>query len=336
MVKRSTSIDNGESQLLLFNPAITRLAESYHQVEGLLLDEAADGFKEYLRVFPNDIEVTNALSSLQWLSRSSPHTENLKQEELFSWWRKTERDAARFQILDTKLYDVLKKGILQRLVDQMVADGKKRIRGVHLGILFFELGQYAESIRELRLATGERPDSSSVLGPLAEAEYRLGQAEKSETTYALALLYEPLKCGFQEFSHPDISEVQEKLQSTGMEYELARENLLVQCWLEGVLRLAPLPSAVSLHSLVQQAKELEPEARIYGRLVLVEDARLFRWCIQIAEWIRTEAVHLSEEFAWALHLMELRDARAFQTYQERLRLEDLQSEETAEFRLGIS
>ena len=334
--KRRKGTVREETDLPLFSPAISRLGEAYLLVEQLLLVEAREKFKEYLRIFPNDVEVTNAYTSLQWLARSQPHTGTAAEQELFDWWRLIEKDGKRYKILDTTLHRHLKKGILQRLITGLATTGKKSLNGVHLGLLYFELQQYAEAIRELRIAVGQRSDSSSLLCPLAEALYRTGKRSSAEVAYGLALLYDPLKCGFEDFSHPAIRTVEKKLESTGMSHELARENLLVQAWLEGVLALPTLPSLTSLQQLIQRVKKDLPQATGLGRLVLVADARAFRWALQVAVWIRDEASHMHDELAWAHRIMRERDTRAFQTFNERMRLEDLQDEETVEVRMGAA
>ncbi|MBI2193132.1 MAG: hypothetical protein HYU36_14225 [Planctomycetes bacterium] len=320
--------DSGESDLPLFDPALVQLSRAYTGVEAIRLDEAIAAFKEYLKVFPTDSEVVNVLSSLQWLARCRPRADAPTGEDWFAWWRRVEKDAGRYRILDTRLYRCLRRGILRRILGGMLASGRKSLHGVHLGFLFLEIEQYGDAARELRLAAGENPESSSIYGPLAEAEYRLGQAEAAERSYGLALLYEPLRCGFTCFSHPGIAGVQKKLESTGMSAELARENLLVQCWLEAVLSLPPLPSALSLQNLIRRARDLEPIARQHGRLVLVEDARLFRWCLQISSSVRPDMSPSEEDLAWAEERMGERDSRAFGVYRERRRLEELQAEET--------
>jgi len=322
-----------DSELPLFDPALTRLNRAYRCVEELELDAARDEFKEYLRVFPTDLEVTNAYSSLQWLGRSRPKTPEPDEADLYNWWRTVERDADKHKILDTSLHRRLRDGILKRLVDRMVEAGKKTIGGVHLGLLYFELEQFTEAVRELRAAVGGQPGSSLYHGALAEAFYRTGHKKKAAVAYGLALLYEPQRCGFEDFSNPEVSATQEKLKRTGMSPELARENLLVQCWLEGVLRLPPLPSVLSLQQLIQSAREYEPQARGHGRLALTEDARLFRYCLQIADWVRTEAEHLRDDLEWAQQKMAERDGRAYQAYVERTRLEEVQEEETVEVRM---
>jgi tetratricopeptide (TPR) repeat protein len=321
--------------LPLFDSALARLSRAYRCVEELQLDQARDEFKEYLRVFPTDPEVTNAYSSLQWLGRRRPRNPFPGEQELYNWWRRIERDARKYRILHTALHRRLKYGVLKRLVEKLAASGKKTLNGVHIGLFYFELEQFPEAVRELRVAAGEQPDSSLLLGALAEALYRTGHRAEAEAAYGLALLYEPQKCGFEDFSHPAISSTQARLKETGMGQELARENLLVQCWLEGVLRLPPMPSVISLRQLTRSAKALEPKASGHGRLALVEDARLFRWCLQAAQWIRAEAAHLADDLAWAERKMEERDARAFQAYEERARLEELQEEETVEVQMGV-
>jgi len=321
------------SELPLFDPALARLNRAYRCVEELQLDAARAEFKEYLRVFPTDLEVTNAYSSLQWLGRSRPKSPEPEERELYNWWRKVEKDAHKHNILDTSLHRRLRDGILKRLVDRMVEVGKTTISGVHLGLLYFELEQFPDAIRELSAAVGERPNSSLFHGALAEAFFRTGHKKKAEVAYGLALLYEPQKCGFEDFSHPGISATQEKLTNTGMSQELARENLLVQCWLEGILRLPPMPSVLALQQLIQSTREFEPQARGHGRLALTEDARLFRYCLQIANWIRAEAECLQDDLDWAQERMAERDGRAYQAYVERTRLEMVQEEETVEVRM---
>jgi tetratricopeptide (TPR) repeat protein len=330
MRDKARSRNTDGEPLPLFGSAMESLQRACGSVEALELDRALGELKQYLQVFPSDTEVVNALSSLQWLVSYRPKSHALTEEELFTWWRRIAKEAERSEVMDSRLYRHLKRGILRSLIARMVAAGKKRLGGVPIGIFYFEAELYEEAIRELRLAAGERPDASSILGPLAEAEYRAGQHDRAAVSYSLALLYEPQKCGFREFSLPAINVVQAKLEKIGLDSDLARANLLVQCWLEGVLPLAPLPSVISLQDLLRRARALAPEAVGYGRLVRREDAELFRWCLQISEWIRAEPRDHEEDLVWAREQMRLRDARAFQIYMERLRIEELQSEKTVE------
>ncbi|MDP7248411.1 MAG: hypothetical protein QGF00_02315 [Planctomycetota bacterium] len=317
-----------QEEMPLFNPALSRLSKAFDLVEALLLDEARSEFTEYLKVFPSDAEILNAYSSLEWLGRGKPGKAILDEGELYDWWRTIRKDGERYDILNTQLYRRLKKGILHELVQRLAASGQKNIHDFHIGLLYFQLEQYPEAIRELRLAIGQQTDASSLLGPLAEALYRAGDRKQADVSYGLALLYEPLKAGFKQFAHRGITNTQEKLEETGMSYELSRENLLVQCWLEGVIGLPPMPSVVSLQQLITKIKDIETPADIAGRFVDPADARVFRWALQIAFWIRNEAPHLAEELGWLHELMHSRDERAFEAYSERLRLEELQEKET--------
>lgn len=326
--KSASGMAHEQEEMPLFNPALSRLSKAFDLVEALLLEEARSEFTEYLKVFPTDVEILNAYSSLEWLGRGKPGKAILDEEELYKWWRTIRKDGERYDILDTQLYSRLKMGILRELLQRLAATGKKNIHDYHIGLLYFQLEQYPEAIRELRLAIGQKTDASSLLGPLAEALYRTGDRDQAEVAYGLALLYEPLKAGFKQFAHRGITSTQEKLEETGMSYELARENLLLQCWLEGVIGLPPMPSVVSLHQLITKTREIETSADIAGRFVDPVDARLFRWALQIACWIRNEAPHLTAELGWAHGMMQARDERAFEVYSERLRLEELQEKGT--------
>ena len=326
--KSASGIEREQEEMPLFNPALSRLSRAFDLVEALLLEEARTEFTEYLKVFPTDAEVLNAYSSLEWLGRGKPGKTILDEEELYNWWRTIRKDGERYAILDTQLYRRLKRGILHELVQRLAASGQKNIHDFHIGLLYFQLEQYPEAIRELRLAIGQQTDASSLLGPLAEALYRTGDREQADVSYGLALLYEPLKAGFKQFAHRGITNTQEKLEETGMSYELARENLLLQCWLEGVIGLPPMPSVVSLQQLITKTKEIDTPAEIAGRFVDPADARLFRWTLQIACWIRNEAPHLTEELGWAHEMMQARDERAFEAYSERLRSDELQEKDT--------